>query len=223
MKRTLLLAGLAASAGTVGVEAASAQIAVGVGIGTGGVSAEAQVKIAPWLQLRGGYNYFEYTSDGENFDDITYDGSIDLTSFGAFVDLHPFSNSFVISGGALMFQGDNFLDFGATPTSNVQIGDTTYTPAQVGRLGLTADFEESIAPYIGIGWDTTGGGGIGLKLLLGAAFTGTPSIDITSTGGTLSSDATFQQKVAQEETNANDDIEEYKIIPVVQLGLTFGF
>jgi len=223
MKRILLLTALAAATGT---GAANAQLALGVGIGSGGVSGEAQVKVAPWLQLRGGYNYFEYGAD-QTIDDIAYDGDLDLTSFGAFADLHPFSNSFVVSGGALFYQGDSFLKANATPTQPVQIGNVTYTPAQVGTLGMNAAFEKDLAPYIAIGWDSTNmgakPGGIGLKLLLGATFTGSPQIALTSTCGTLSSNSTFQQELRNEEAKAQQDLDDYEILPNVQLGLTFGF
>jgi hypothetical protein len=227
MKRILLLTALAIGAGT---GAANAQLAIGASIGTGGISGEAQVKVAPWLQLRGGYNYFQLEHD-DTLDGVAYDGDLDLTSFGAFADLHPFSNSFVISGGAIAFQGDNFLDATATPTQNVEIGDQTFTPAQVGTLGLQAAFEKDIAPYIAIGWDTTnsgdpnqkGGGGIGFKLLLGAIFTGSPQVDLTSSGGTLSNQPAFQQEVQEEETNLQGDLDDYEILPNVQVGLTFAF
>jgi hypothetical protein len=190
MKRLLVVAALASGAGT---GAAHAQLAAGAGIGTGGLSAEAQYKVAPWLQLRGGYNYFELDAEDEEYDGVNYNGTIDLTSFGGFADFHPFSNSFVLSVGAIGFQGDNFLDLAATPTQNVEIGDQSFTPAQVGTLALTTSFEESVAPYAGIGWDTTMQGdnkGIGVKLLLGAVFTGSPQIDMVSTGGSLSGNAT---------------------------------
>jgi hypothetical protein len=223
MKRLVLLTALAGIAGT---GAAHAQLAVGAGIGTGGLAAEAQYKLAPWIQLRGGYNYFDLDADDEKYDDVSYDGTIDLTSFGGFVDLHPFSNSFVISAGAIGFSSDRFLDAAATPTQNVEIGDQTFTPAQVGTLGLTASFEKSVAPYLGLGWDTTMQGdkkGIGVKLLLGAVFTGSPQIDMVSTNGSLSGNAAFQQELAEEEQNVQDDLNDYEILPHVQFGLTFAF
>jgi hypothetical protein len=222
MKRTLLLAALATGAGT---GAAHAQVAIGIGAGLTGLSGEVQVEVTPWLQIRGGYNYFEYDADAEEFDDVSYDGAIDLTSIGIYADLHPFSNSFVVSAGVLMFQGDNFLDLSATPTSNVEIGDVTYTPAEVGTLGFTSQFEEKTAPILLIGLDTThqGNGGFGVKLLAGAVFSGSPQIDLSASGGTLSSDPAFQQELQDEEANLQDDLDEYEIIPVLQAGLTFGF
>jgi hypothetical protein len=223
MKRILMLAALASGAGT---GAAHAQLAVGAGIGTGGISAEAQYEVTPWLQLRGGYNFFELDADDEEYDGVSYDGTLDLASFGGFLDLHPFSNSFVVSIGAIGFSSDQFLDASATPTQNVEIGDQTFTPAQIGTLGLTASFEESVAPYLGVGWDSTLQGdnkGIGVKLLLGAVFAGSPRIDMTSTGGSLSGNATFQQELAEEEQNVQQDLDEYEILPHLQFGLTFAF
>ncbi len=221
MNRIAMLAALAAGTGAVGAGAADAQLAVGVGIGTAGAIAEAQYAVAPWLQLRGGYNYFEYDVD-DTYDGIAYVGDLDLTTWGAFVDLHPFSNAFVVSGG--MFVGDKGLLMAATPTTNTTIGNVTYTPAQIGTLGLDAALEET-APYAGLGWDTTNQGDsrIGVKLLIGVMFSGSPQVNLTASGGTLSNDAAFQNQLAIEETNLQDDVDDYEYYPVVQAGLTYRF
>lgn len=219
MKRTMMLAALAAGSG-IGAQAAYAQVAVGGSIGTTGASVEAQVKITPTIQLRGGYNYFQYGVD-ETYDDILYDGDLDLTTWGAFVDLHPFSNSFMVTAGA--YFGDKKLGLSATPTSNVEIGNQTFTPAQVGTLAMDGDLED-VAPFVGIGWDTTfENPGIGFKVIAGAMFTGSPQVNLVSTGGTLSNDSNFQTQLAIEEQNLQDDIDDYEIYPVVQAGLTFSF
>lgn len=219
MKRTITLAVLTlAGAATAG--AAQAQIAVGGSIGSAGASAEAQLKVAPGVNIRGGYNFLQYGA-GDTYDGVAYDGDLDLTTLGAFVDVHPFGNSFFITGGA--YFGEKTLDLLATPTQNVQIGSQTYTPAQVGTLGLAADLEDT-APFIGLGWDTTfENPGIGFKFLAGAMFTGTPQVNLTATGGTLSNDTNFQTQLAQEEQNLQDEINDYEIYPVVQLGVTLGF
>lgn len=217
MKRTMTLAALAI--GTAG--AAHAQLAVGGSIGTTGGTVEVQTQIAPAIQLRGGYNYFQYGAD-DTYDDIAYNGDLDLTTWGAFVDFRPFLNSFVVTAG--MYLGDKTLDLKATPTSNVEIGNQTFTPAQVGTLNAMADLEDS-APFLGLGWDTTfqGGNGLGFKFIAGAMFTGSPDVSLTSTGGSLSNDANFQNQLAIEEQNLRDDIDDYKVYPVVQLGLTYSF
>ena len=106
----------------------------------------------------------------------------------------------------------------------MQIGNQTFTPAQVGTLGMAADLEDT-APFVGLGWDThiRGQRGIGFKFIAGAMFTGSPQVNLTSTGGTLSNDANFQTQLAVEEQNLQDDINDYEIYPVVQSGLTFAF
>jgi len=219
MKRIITLAALAAgSAAAAG--AAQAQVAIGGGIGTTGASVEAQVKVAPGLNLRGGYNYFEYEAD-DTYDDIAYEGDLDLSTIGAFLDWHPFGNSFFLSGGA--FIGEKGLALTATPTSNVEIGSQTFTPAQVGTLNMAADLEET-APFIGLGWDTTfENPGIGFRFLAGAMFTGSPQVNLTSTGGSLSNDSNFQTQLAAEEQALQDEIDDYEVYPVVQAGLTFAF
>ena len=105
-----------------------------------------------------------------------------------------------------------------------QRGNQTFTPAQVGTLNAMADLEDS-APFLGLGWDTTfqGGNGLGFKFIAGAMFTGSPDVSLTSTGGSLSNDANFQNQLAIEEQNLQDDIDDYEIYPVVQAGLTWSF
>ncbi len=217
MKRTMTLAALAI--GSAG--AAHAQIALGGSLGTTGGAVEVQTQITPAIQLRGGYNYFQYGVD-DTYDDIAYDGDLDLTTWGAFVDFRPFTNSFIVTAGA--YFGEKTLGLSATPTASVQIGNQTFTPAQVGTLNMAADLEDS-APFVGLGWDTTfqGGTGLGFKFIAGAMFTGSPDVTLTSTGGSLSNDSNFQNQLAIEEQNLRNDIDDYKVYPVVQLGLTYSF
>lgn len=217
MKRTMTLAALAI--GSAG--AAHAQVAVSGSLGTTGGAVEVQTQIAPAIQLRGGYNYLQYGVD-DTYDDIAYDGDLDLTTWGAFVDLRPFTNSFIVTAGA--YFGEKRLDLNATPTASVQIGNQTFTPAQVGTLSLAGDLSDA-APFVGLGWDTTfqGGQGLGFKFIAGAMFTGSPDVNLISTGGSLSNDSNFQAQLAVEEQNLKDDIDAFKVYPVVQLGLTYSF
>lgn len=220
MKRTITLAALAAGAG-LGAGAAHGQIAIGAGIGTTGGTVEAQVQVAPFVQLRGGYNYFEYSID-DTYDDIDYEGDLDLTTIGAFVDLRPFGNSFIVTGGAHF--GAKTVGLSALPGQTYEIGGNTYSAAQVGDLAADVDLEDT-APFVGLGWDSTfqGSGNIGFKLVAGAMFTGSPQVNLSSTGGSLSNDPTFQAELAEEEADLQEDIDDFEIYPVVQAGLTVRF
>ena len=142
---------------------------------------------------------------------------------GAFVDFRPFSNSFIVSAGA--YFGDKGVKLNAMPTTNVEIGNQTFTPAQVGKLNADAALKDT-APFVGIGWDTTfqnSTPGLGFKFIVGAMFTGSPDVSMTSTGGTLSNDANFQTQLRIEEQKLQDDIDDYEVYPVVQAGVTWSF
>lgn len=221
MKRSISLAVAAFGLGAGAAHAQDNGLAVSGSVGTTGGTLEAQAQVTPWLQLRGGFNYFEYTVD-EVFDDVDYEGDLDLSTFGVFADLRPFSNSFIVTGGAYI--GDKTLNMLATPTSPVEIGDATFTPAQVGSLQLDAEMEET-APFVGIGFDTTfqGTGAWGFRGVAGAMFTGTPTIDLQSIGGTLSNDPAFLAEVEQEEANLRSDVDDYEVYPVLQLGVSYRF
>lgn len=221
MRHLFKLAALAAgSAIAAGAAHAQSGIAVGAGIGTTGGVVEAQVQVMPNLQLRGGYNYFQYDAD-DSYDDIDYTGELDLSTLAAFVDFRPFGNSFILTGGA--YFGEKTLELAAAAGQTYEIGGQTYSSAQVGNLAGNVDLEDT-APFVGLGWDTTfQGGPIGFKFIAGAMFTGSPEVNLTSTGGTLSNDATFQAELQEEEDNLEGDIDDYEVYPVIQAGITVSF
>lgn len=219
MKRMIAMAALAAGTG-LAAGVADAQVAISGSIGTTGGTAEAKMKVAPILAIRGGYNYFQYEAD-DTYDDIAYQGDLDLSTAGAFLDLHPFGNAFMLTGGA--YFGEKTLDLFATPTANVEIGNQTFTPAQVGTLNMKGDLEDT-APFLGLGWDSSfDTKGLSFRFIAGAMFTGTPDVSLTASGGTLSNDSNFQAQLAQEEQNLQSDVDDYEIYPVVQLGLNWAF
>lgn len=199
----------------------SADVAIGLGGGTTGGTAEVQVEVTSWLGLRGNVNYLSFGVD-ETYDDIDYDADLDFNNAGAFVDLRPFSNSFVITGGA--YFGDKQLEGTAVPTGTVEVGNGTFTGAETGTLNLGADADD-VAPFAGLGFDTTfqGDGRWGFKILAGAMMSGSPEITLTSTGGTLSDDPDFQAALEEERQNLQDEVDDFELYPVVQVGLTYRF
>lgn len=214
----LLAVGSVAAAGAAYAER---QISVGVGGGTVGGSVEAEFKISDILQVRGGYNYLSFSGD-DTYDRIAYKGDLDFSTVGAFLDLHPFANAWMISGA--LYHGDKRLKLSATPSGNVQVGDVTYTPSQVGTLNMRADLKKT-APFVGLGWDSTfhSKGPIGLKFVVGAMFTGKPSVGLASAGGTLSSNSAFQAELRKEEQKIRSDADNLKVYPVAEAGVTFAF
>ena len=218
MKIRLALLGGTAAILSLG---ATAQVAVGGGIGTTGGVIEGQYGFNDYVTVRGNFNTFTYGID-EDYEDVEYDADLDLSNFGAFVDLHPFANSFMVTGGA--YFGDKKIEGTGRPTQAVQIGNTVYTPAQIGTLSLDAAADDT-APFIGIGWDNTfrTTGNWGFKIIGGAMFSGEPDVELKSNGGVFSNDPTFLAELEREEQNIREDIEDFKVYPVVQVGVTYRF
>ena len=221
--KTLLIAAVIATTlpATSALAQADGRFAVGAQVGTPGAGLQAQFALSPVVVLRGGYDVLKWDRD-QTYKGIDYDAKIDFKSPGAFVDLHPFRNGFLISGGA--YFGDRKVDLDATPTGNVNVGGATFTPAQVGTLTGRIDLE-STAPFVGLGYDNTftRGGRLGFRLLAGAAFGDAPQVNLDARGGTLSNDPTFRARLDQEEREVQAEADDYKVLPVLQAGLNFKF
>ncbi|GAW42255.1 hypothetical protein SH203_02671 [Brevundimonas sp. SH203] len=197
------------------------RFAVGAQIGTPGAGLQAQWALSPKLVLRGGYDVLNWDRD-QSYKGIDYDAKIDFKSPGAFVDLHPFENGFLVSGGA--YFGARRIDLDATPTSNVNVGGAVFTPAQVGTLTGRIDLAKT-APFVGVGYDNTFAlnGRLGFRVLAGAAFGDKPKVDLDARGGTLSNDPVLRARLDDEEREIQDEADKYKVLPVVQAGLNFRF
>ncbi|MBJ7510562.1 MULTISPECIES: hypothetical protein [unclassified Brevundimonas] len=216
-----LLPAAQAAAQTPVANAERGRFALGAQVGTPGAGLQAQFAVNDYLVLRGGYDALQWDRD-DTYDGIDYEADIDFKSPGAFVDLHPFKNPFFVSAGA--YFGTRKVDLNATPTEPVNIGGLVFTPEQVGTLTGRIDLE-STAPFVGLGFDNTftHDGRWGLRLLAGAAFGDAPQVDLNASGGTLSDQPAFQDRLAEEEREIQADADDYKVLPVVQIGLNYRF
>jgi hypothetical protein len=198
---------------------------VGIGVtgGTTGVAAEVKANPLPTSRLlvRGSYNFAKFSGDVES-DGIQYDGDFTLSNFGAFADVAPFGGPFYISGGA--YVGKKEADLIATPASNVTIGGTSFTPADVGSLIGKAEFKD-VAPYVGVAFDNFANsiGGWSFNARAGVMFVGSADVNLTSANGLLSSDPVLLNELIEEIESIEQDAEDYKYFPVVTLGITRRF
>jgi len=168
--------------------------------------------------LRAGVNYFSLS---RNFTagDVRYDGDGTLQSVGLMADFFPFGGGFHLTGG-LRYNG-NELKVRATPVGPVTIGDTVYTPAQIGQIDGRVDFNE-VAPYLGIGWRDTvfGSSNIVLSVDAGVMFHGGARTSLTCTGAIC---PTIEADLAEERREIEDEIGDYDVFPVISVGLGVRF
>lgn len=192
---------------------------LGVTAGSLGVGPEAGYRASKLFGARVSASFLDVSHDFE-VDDINYNGKVKLESYGAMLDLYPFQGGLRFSGG---FRIDkNRVNLAATPTTNVTVGDVTYTPAQVGTLSGQVDADEFV-PVLTVGY--AGGLTKGLKFGIdaGVMFQGKPSAQNLRATGSLASNATFQAELEKERQKVNRDMEDYQYYPVVQLSLFYAF
>ncbi len=195
-------------------------VSIGLKAGTLGAGIEVGGAFTDTLGARLGVNYFTYSDSGTKVD-IEYDFDVSLQSVSLLLDWHPSRGSFRISGGAL-YNG-NKVESVAKTSATYKIGDIIYTAADVGTLDGEIDFNE-LAPYLGLGWDTSFGksGRFGFVFDLGAIYQGSANVKL-SADGALSNDPTFLSELKKEEKNLQDELDNYKFYPVIAVGISYRF
>ena len=131
--------------------------------------------------------------------------------------------TFRIGGGMLYRPDDPRITATLPPGGSVDIGDQTYTGADVSEVVGSLDAKNS-APYVTIGVGQHTRTGTGLFLDLGLAFLGDSHVSLEATKGGLIGDPIFQQQLAIEEQNLENDLPNWakKYWPIASLGLRIG-
>ncbi len=208
---------------TSACSANSKNFGLGGGVGTTGATVEAKYAVSNNIVLRGNVNALPVNVD-QSYDGVDYEVDASMTTFGGFADLHPFSNGFHLTGG--VYGGGKSADLLGVPgpATIVEIGDTTYTGAQIGTLRGTVEYAD-VAPFVGLGYD-----GFmnrqkkwSFNARAGVMFVGEPDVDLKAQGGLVSSFPSVQDDLQREAQNLKDELDKYKYYPVVSLGLTRRF
>jgi hypothetical protein len=191
---------------------------VGVTAGTLGIGPEIGFRTSNF-GARGSATFFNL-SRGIDSDGVDYDGELRLRSFGGTVDLYPFGGGFRVSGGARI--NKNRVDLEATPTANVEIGDQTFTPAQIGVLTGRVEAKK-FAPMLTIGYGGSPTRGVKFGIDAGALFQGSPRVTDLRATGSFANNPTFVAELERERREVEDDIDRFKVYPVLQLSLGYLF
>ena len=197
-----------------------AQAGVGLTLkaGTTGIGGDLTFRLNDNLNLRAGVSYFNTT---QNTDDA--DGELNLLNVPVLIDWHPFTNSgFRISTGAMF--SDNYLKLSADKGQTVNIDDTDY---QVDTLKGKIDFDNTISPYLGIGWgnavDTSSRWHFSTDI--GVAFVSSPNVTLDAKIDALDThtQAQLDAAIAKQKDTYKDDYSQFQIFPVLTIGLSYAF
>ncbi len=221
MKAPVVLLAAAVVLATCGnAQATFDALAISAKAGTLGLGGDLTTDIIPQVNFRAGIQWIGLGFDAQ-FADVDYNVDLDVLHPLVLVDWFLFDGSFHISGGVLFNGGD--IQLQATSAASVEIDNVTYTAAELGTLRGDVEFRP-VAPYIGIGWGNPLGesGRWGLVADIGVAFTGSPDVDL-SASGPITTDPTFQTRLAEEEKHIQDDLDFFRIYPVLSISLYYRF
>jgi hypothetical protein len=216
MATVWVLAALLAAAHST---AAAENHAVAARVGALGLGLEYTYSLTEKVGLRLGLNGSELGFGAEE-SGIEYDFDLVWDSVSVAVDFHPLRNPLRLTGGLL--RNDNRLEAVSRSAGNLTVGDTTYTPAEIGTLTGRVAFDDT-APFIGVGWDwSRQKERFGLSFDLGVVRQGTPRVSLRADGAIVG-DPAFASDVAAEEIELADSLEDFDLLPFASLGLVFRF
>lgn len=193
--------------------------AIGIKAGALGFGVEYTRNLSDRWAVRGGINTSQVGFDGEESGiDYQFDFVWDSVAVG--VDLHPLKSPFRVSAGLL--HNNNGLNGESRPSSNVTIGNNTYTPAQVGVLTTTVGFKQT-APFLGLGWDwSRKRRHFGMSLDVGVLDQGSPRVALRGSG-TLLGDPAFQADIVREQGQLRDSLSDFDMLPYLTVGFVIRF
>jgi hypothetical protein len=179
-------------------------------------------------------------------EDLTYNFDVDLHDMMFLADWHPWQGSFKTTAG-LMINGTN-VEGRISPNEDSEFGgaaftfnDVEYSTKDIGYVDTKVDFDP-IAPYVGIGWDTSFNKtkGFGFTFDLGIAFQGAARVEYDVAYTELKKTGNESvDKIAQDnrdklikELNSNlkeekkildDELDKYQILPYISIGVNYKF
>lgn len=185
-----------------------------------GLGGEFTTAIRSDINARIGYNMLDIDIDDKEIEDVDFDIDVDFSSFTALADWYVFNNSFRVSGGIISM--DHEVDLDARPTESIEVGDVTYTPAEVGSLFGSIESDD-VAPYLGIGWGNplTSSRRWGFTCDFGVAFTDSPDVTLDATGGT--EPAGFRAELEKQRKDIEDFFDDFKLYPVIAVSFYYRF
>lgn len=201
-----------------GTAVADNDFGIGVKAGTLGIGVEGTWRPLPYMDLRVGLNSYDYDDDGSQAG-VDYDATLNLDTAYATANFRFPLSPFRFTAG--LYSNGNELNMVSTDSFTFDIGNQTYTSAEVGTLSSTTSFG-STAPYVGIGYDFSLFGKVGMNLDLGVLWQGEPDVALMA-DGLLASDPAFLAELEAERLQLEDEVSDYKAWPVITLGFVFNF
>jgi len=202
---------------------------LGFDAGTSGLGVHLAYPVQTSVEGRLGANFF--TADtSRDVNDMSYDIKLKLRTLDMLLDWYPMEGSFRLTGG-LILNGNKFSGTAqADGNLNYTINGNVYNAAQAGVISGSGDYR-SVAPYLGIGWDTSHAKqkGWGFNGDIGVMFQGNSNITLTNSGCTLGIVGgvnlcqNLENDLAAERVTLEDKANKLRYFPLLRAGLNYRF
>ena len=221
----------------------SQQLSVGAQVGIFGVGLNIKDKMSDTIGVRAGFDMLSI-NDYEIADEDTntkYNFDLKLQDFMLVGDYHPWKGSFKTTAGVIMNKSS--LDGEVTPdkAQSFEFQGNVYSTDDIAKVNTKADFDP-IAPYIGIGWDSSFAKkkGFGFTFDLGVIFQGSAKVDysvhykeLVKTGNATVDQATqdirdeliqnINKDLEKEKVSLQDELDKYEVLPYISIGFNYKF
>ncbi|WP_234149643.1 hypothetical protein [Sphingobium sufflavum] len=201
-----------------------ARFRVGVTGGTLGIGPEVAYRLNDRLGVRANATFLSVSHSFDS-DGLNYDGNVKLGSGGVMLDVFPFKGGFRISGG-VRINGNKAHAIARPSNSNgsYTIGLNTYTATEIGTLRADTELND-VAPILTVGYGGGTSSGFTFGVEAGALFQGGIRIKPLTYTGAITGAARDRllADLERERASVQDDIDDYKVYPVVQISVGYRF
>ncbi len=214
---------------------------VGGQAGLFGIGANLKGKFTDTLGVKVGFDKFTYNDIEIVDDEVTYNFDVETQDFLATVDWHPYAGSFKTSAGVVVNNSNLVGTINPTTATTFTFNNVTYSTDDIAKVDTSADFDP-VAPYVGIGWDTswTKKNGWGFTFDLGLIYQGSATVDYTvkykevPLTGNAAVDAAAQSARADlireidanleaEKKSLQTELDKYEFLPYIAIGVNYKF
>lgn len=216
----------------------TAKIGVGAKISLLGIGVEAATPLSHRINLRGGFNFFNY-SRGFNNDGIHYDATLNFRSAEAHLDWYVLGG-FHISPGVLFYNGNKVTGNASVPSGqSFSLGGTEYESDPSGANPITGTGQLTFpkaAPSILVGFGNLiprSGRHFCFNFEVGGEYQGAPNVGLNLQGTACNAsglncvnaatDPNVQANIQAQEKKINHDLSPYKFFPQISLGFGINF
>lgn len=215
--RPLLLCGALFAVPVLGHAQSGMQFSAGPTLTSTGIGVGGTARFSPKLSASAEFNTLPFGSgiDLDDVEGIDYKVDLSIWSFSLMGHVHPLGGGFALGAG-LFFGGYGLKGTGVPQDYIVEIGDETYTAAEVG----TAEAEFRLggpAPMIEIGRRGRGfNAGLGLILPVNV------KADVRF-NGPIAEEPMFKEEMDKEIGTIKDAVRYVSVLPFLRLGYQIGF